>query len=78
MDPENYSGEGRMRDNFVCQEGGLVQMPINGNFTMKIVLFEFYKGGRGLRVVIPTLLDPHMKIKPNQTEICQQFKKAVQ
>lgn len=33
-----------MRDNFVYWEG-LVQMPINGNFTMKIVLFNF--GGEG-------------------------------
>lgn len=40
-------GWGWMRDNFVCWEGEGGQMPINGNFTMKIVLFKFSKGEGG-------------------------------
>lgn len=56
-----------MRDNFVCWEGEGGQMPINGNFTMKIVLFKFSKGEGGGRDLYP--FNPPINIKSNQTEI---------
>lgn len=68
MDPENYSGWGWMRDNFVCWEGeggsdAYQRQFYNEDCTIQI----FQGGGGGGRDLYP--FNPPINIKSNQTEI---------